>query len=48
MSNKKIILIISILLISIFIGICSSASLAYFNNDAKEKIYILKIEYTEN
>ena len=48
MSNKKIIFIISILLISIFIGLCSSASLAYFNNDVKEEIDVLKIEYTGN
>lgn len=48
MSNKKIILIISILLISIFIGLCSSASLAYFNDNVEKQIDSLKIEYTGN
>ena len=45
MRNKKIILIISILLISMFIGVCSSASLAYFNNKESKSINTLTVQY---
>ena len=48
MKNKKIILIISILLISLFIGLCSSASLAYFNNKESKSINSLKINDNKN
>lgn len=45
MRNKKIVLIISILLMSIFIGLCSSASLAYFNNKESKSINTLTVQY---
>ena len=48
MKNKKIILIISILVISMFIGLCSSASLAYFNNKESKSINSLTINYSED
>ena len=45
MRNKKIILIISMLLISIFIGLYSSVSLAYFNNKESKSINTLTVQY---
>ena len=48
MKNKKIILIISISVISMFIGLFSSASLAYFNNKASNSINSLTINYSKN
>ena len=45
MKNKKIILIISILVISMVIGVCSSASLAYFNNKESKSINTLTVQY---
>lgn len=45
MRNKKIVLIISMLLMSIFIGLCSSASLAYFNNKESKSINTLTVQY---
>ena len=45
MRNKKIILIISMLLISIFIGLYSSVSLDYFNNKESKSINTLTVQY---
>ena len=45
MRNKKIILIISMLLISIFIGLYSSVSLAYLNNKESKSINTLTVQY---
>lgn len=45
MRNEKIVLIISMLLMSIFIGLCSSASLAYFNNKESKSINTLTVQY---
>ena len=44
MRNKKIVLIISMLLISIFIGLYSSVSLAYYNKESKS-INTLTVQY---
>lgn len=48
MKNKNIILIVLVLLLSMFIGICSSASFAYFNDNAEKKIDSLEIQYNAN
>lgn len=45
MRNKKIVLIISMLLISIFIGLYSSVSLSYFNNKESKSINTLTVQY---
>lgn len=45
MRNKKIVLIISMLLISIFIGLYSSVSLDYFNNKESKSINTLTVQY---
>ena len=45
MRNKKIVLIISMLLISIFIGLYSSVSFAYFNNKERKSINTLTVQY---
>ena len=45
MRNKKIVLIILMLLMSIFIGLYSSASLAYFNNKESKSINTLTVQY---
>ena len=45
MRNKKIVLIISMLLISIFIGLYSSVSLVYFNNKDSNSINTLTVQY---
>ena len=49
MKNKNTILIVLVLLLSIFIGLCSSASFAYFNNSIKDPVKIpnLKVNYKE-
>lgn len=49
MKKKNLIFIVSIILISIAIGLCSSASFAYFNNSSKDPVSIpnLKVNYKE-